>query len=165
MVQHHGEQSRCHEGEQSRCHQGVLQILSANGIDFPVIDHGWSGTPPLTTVPRWNAAERLFVMGDAAGYVEPFTGEGMAAALEQSLAVLPLVVQAAHEWRPQLAGAWQAQHRTQFQRRQRVCRVASAILRRPWLSATTLRLVKLFPNMAGYLVQAINRPPSSPPSV
>ena len=60
----------------SRCHQGVLQILSANGIDFPVIDSGWSGTPPLTTVPRWNAAERLFVMGDAAGYVEPFTGEG-----------------------------------------------------------------------------------------
>ena len=143
--------------------KAVHQILSANGIDFPVIDSGWSGTPPLTTAPRWNAAERLFVIGDAAGYVEPFTGEGMAAALEQSVAVLPLVVQAADEWRPELAAAWQQQHRTHFQRRQRICRMASAILRRPWLSATALRLVRIFPSVAGDLVQAINRSSNSPP--
>ncbi len=136
----------------------VQEILSANGIDFPVIDSGWSGTPPLTTAPRWNAAERLFVIGDAAGYVEPFTGEGMAAALEQSVAVLPLVVQAAREWRPELAAAWQKFHRTHFQRRQRVCRMASAILRRQWLSSIALLTIRTLPKLAGYFVQAIGRP-------
>ena len=75
--------------------------------------------------------------------VEP-TGEGMAAALEQSLAVLPLVGQAVQEWRPELADAWQKHHRTHFQRRLRVCRMASAILRRPWLSATALQLIRIF---------------------
>ena len=143
--------------------KAVHEILSANGIVFPVIDHGWSGTPPLTTAPRRNAAERLFVIGDAAGYVEPFTGEGMAAALEQSLAVLPLVGQAVQEWRPELADAWQNHHRTHFQRRQRVCRMASAILRRPWLSATALQLIRIFPKIARYFILAINRPSASPP--
>ncbi len=142
--------------------KSVHQILCANGIDISVIDSGWSGTPSLTTTPRWNAAERLFVIGDAAGYVEPFTGEGMAAALEQSVAVLPFVIQAVKQWRPELATAWQQQHRTQFRRRQRYCRMASAILRRPWLSATALRLVRIFPKVAGYFVQAINRPSSTP---
>ncbi len=144
--------------------KAVHQILSAYGIDFPVIDSGWSGTPPLTTAPRWNAAERLFVIGDAAGYVEPFTGEGMAAALEQSVAVLPLVVQAADEWRSELAAAWQTQHRTHFQRRLGACRMASAILRRPWVSSITLQLIRTFPTVAGYMVQAINRTSSSPPT-
>ena len=142
--------------------RAVQQILSANGIDFPIIDSGWSGTPPLTTTPRWNAAERLFVIGDAAGYVEPFTGEGMAAALEQSVAVLPFVIQAVEQWRPELATAWQQQHRTHFRRRQRFCRMASALLRRPWLTTTAVRLVRIFPRVASYFVQAINRP-SSPP--
>ena len=41
----------------------------------------WRGTPPLTRRAPSLAAERVFVLGDAAGYVEPFTGEGMAWAL------------------------------------------------------------------------------------
>ena len=143
----------------------VQKILRTNGIDFPTIETGWYGTPPLTTVPRWNAAERLFVIGDAAGYVEPFTGEGMAAALEQSLAVLPFLTQAVHDWRPELATAWQEQHRTRFRRRQRVCRMASAFLRRPWLSSTALSLFRMFPRVAGYFVNSINRPSTlSPPN-
>lgn len=143
----------------------VQKILKTNGIDFPTIESGWYGTPPLTTVPRWNAAERLFVIGDAAGYVEPFTGEGMAAALEQSLAVLPFLTKAVHDWQPELATAWQEQHRSRFRRRQRVCRMASAFLRRPWLSSTALILFRIFPRVAGYFVNSINRPSTLPPSI
>ena len=144
--------------------RAVQQILSAHGIDFPIIDSGWSGTPPLTTTPRWNAAERLFVIGDAAGYVEPFTGEGMAAALEQSVAVLPYVIQAVEQWRPELATAWQTDHLAHFRQRQRYCRMASALLRRPWLTATAVRLLRIFPRIADYFVQAINRPTSTTPT-
>ena len=38
----------------------------------------WKGTPHLTRQSPRLGGERLFVLGDAAGYVEPFTGEGMA---------------------------------------------------------------------------------------
>ncbi len=44
-------------------------------------EQNWRGTPALTRQARRRAAERLFLIGDAAGYIEPFTGEGMAWAL------------------------------------------------------------------------------------
>ena len=35
---------------------------------------------------------------------------------------------------------------------------------RAWLSATAVRLVRIFPKVASYFVQAINRPASSTPT-
>ena len=138
---------------------GIVQdILTANGIAFPTVDTGWRGTTRLTTVPQCNAAERLFVIGDAAGYVEPFTGEGMAAALEDALAIGPWVVQAARRWRPELATSWQRLQRGRFRSRQRVCQVASLVLRRPWLAETVLSLLGSFPSVAAYFVRAVSRP-------
>ncbi|HEY2910421.1 MAG TPA: FAD-dependent oxidoreductase, partial [Gemmataceae bacterium] len=50
--------------------------------DWPAVtglaEFVWKGTPALTRQPEVVAASRLFRVGDAAGYVEPFTGEGMA---------------------------------------------------------------------------------------
>ncbi|MCH7872541.1 MAG: NAD(P)/FAD-dependent oxidoreductase, partial [Planctomycetes bacterium] len=40
----------------------------------------WHGTATLTRRPSQVACERLLLVGDAAGYVEPFTGEGIAGA-------------------------------------------------------------------------------------
>ena len=40
------------------------------------------------------AADRLFVVGDAAGYVEPFTGEGMAWAVMSAAALAPIAARA-----------------------------------------------------------------------
>ena len=140
----------------------VRQILQQSGLQLPASQTGWQGTPPLTTSPQCNATERLFVIGDAAGYVEPFTGEGMAAALEQAVAVLPLVQDAVRRWRPHLSDQWQQLHRAQFQRRMRVCRFAAAVLHRPWLSVAAVRFLKVFPAAAGFFVNSINLPSALP---
>ena len=95
----------------------------------------WRGTPALTRRPHRVAAERVFVVGDAAGYVEPFTGEGMAWALASGVAVAPLAARAVERWRPELARQWADLHRRVVGRRQVVCRAAAAVLRRPWLHA------------------------------
>lgn len=63
----------------------------------------WRGTPALTRRRTRISEERVFVLGDAAGYVEPFTGEGMAWALASGAAVAPLAARAVGEWRPELA--------------------------------------------------------------
>ncbi|MCA9289809.1 MAG: FAD-dependent monooxygenase, partial [Phycisphaerales bacterium] len=42
----------------------------------------WFGAPPLARRRPCLATSRVLVIGDAAGYVEPFTGEGMAWALD-----------------------------------------------------------------------------------
>ncbi|MEM7576879.1 MAG: FAD-dependent oxidoreductase [Planctomycetota bacterium] len=44
----------------------------------------WRMTPPLTAFRKHVAAPGLLIVGDAAGYVEPFTGEGMAWALQSA---------------------------------------------------------------------------------
>ena len=60
---------------------------------------GWSrypgmGLPSSAGVFLQLAAERVFLLGDAAGYVEPFTGEGMAWAVTSGIAVAPLALRA-----------------------------------------------------------------------
>lgn len=135
----------------------VSQILAESSIRLPECA-GWHGTPPLTMVPHRNSAERLFVIGDAAGYIEPFTGEGMSAAMEEAISIIPLIVQAANEWRSSLAAEWQRQHQRHFSRRQRVCQLAAAILRRPWMSKLALQIVGTFPELADYLVGRVMQP-------
>ena len=68
--------------------------------------HTGKGTAPLTRRTTPIAEERLFLLGDAAGYVEPFTGEGIAWALVAGLAVAPLAIRAAKQWHPSLGVDW-----------------------------------------------------------
>jgi 2-polyprenyl-6-methoxyphenol hydroxylase-like FAD-dependent oxidoreductase len=50
----------------------------------------WRLVPSLTRRPKRVAEERLFLIGDAAGYVEPITGEGMLWAIMSACAIAPL---------------------------------------------------------------------------
>jgi flavin-dependent dehydrogenase len=139
--------------------RAVLPLLTAAGLP-PVPDLiglAWRGTPALTRRATRLAGERLFVLGDAAGYVEPFTGEGMAWALAGGLAVAPLAAEAVRRWRPSLAGAWAATYRRVVVRRQHLCRAAAAVLRRPLLAGALVRLLARVPGLASPLIRHLNR--------
>lgn len=97
----------------------------------------FSGTPALTRRRPRLAEQGLFVLGDAAGYVEPFTGEGMAWALGSAEEVISLAadaIGATADTQTQLAAKWQACQSAQMRRQQRRCRYVRAILHRPWLA-------------------------------
>lgn len=128
----------------------IQSIFAAANFTPPVglATATWRGTPPLTSLPQTVASQRVFLIGDAAGYVEPFTGEGMAAALESAAAVTPLVAQAARAWSPQLATAWQTIHRETVRNRQRTCEALAWILRRPWATFATLSTCRVWPAVA-----------------
>lgn len=67
------------------------------------------GTVPLTRSARRIAGHRLFLLGDSTGYVEPFTGEGMAWALTAATAAIPFVVSAIrNSWSDELVRGWQS---------------------------------------------------------
>lgn len=117
----------------------------------------WRGTPALTRRATRLAGERLFVLGDAAGYVEPFTGEGIAWALAAGLAVAPLAAEAARGWRPSLAGAWAATYRRVVARRQYLCQALAAALRHPRLSRAIVRVLARAPGLAGPVLRHLNR--------
>jgi menaquinone-9 beta-reductase len=121
-------------------------------------DAGWRGTAPLTRQARRVAGHRLFGLGDATGYVEPFTGEGMAWAMSSAVALAPIARAAAQAWRPELAHLWRQTHRSLVTRRQRVCRIAAEVLRRPWLAALAVRCLARLPMLGWPMVQHLNAP-------
>ncbi|HKZ10752.1 MAG TPA: FAD-dependent oxidoreductase [Rhodanobacteraceae bacterium] len=150
----------------TRCHEvggpaaAVAEILRAE--DLPVIQDlhclDWRGTPRLTrTRRRLGAERRVLVLGDAAGYVEPFTGEGMAWAMADAAAMLPFVREAVECWTDDVASRWSARHRRMLRTRQRVCRGISGLLRHPSLLAAALPLLDRAPAMVAPLTAWLNR--------
>jgi flavin-dependent dehydrogenase len=115
----------------------------------------WHGTPRLTRHVDTPAARRLFLLGDAASFVEPFTGEGMAWALASGVAVVPFVVQACQAWRPALSAEWTDCYRHTIVRRQLLCRAAALALRHPSLVRMIVAAVHHFPLVAAPFVRSI----------
>jgi flavin-dependent dehydrogenase len=116
----------------------------------------WRGTPALTRRASRVAAERLFIVGDSAGYVEPFTGEGIAWALEAAVALAPLATEAAGDWTERHAARWRSMfHRIVGDRR--TCRTAAAVLRRPVLTRGVIRLLGRFPGLGQPVIRRLNR--------
>ncbi len=120
---------------------------------------GWRGTRTLTRSPHARGAERVFAVGDAAGYVEPFTGEGISWALAGARALTPLVARAARGWDPVLLEAWDRAHSQSMARAQRLCRAVAWTSRRPRLVISTLRLLARLPGVAGPFVRRAGAAP------
>jgi flavin-dependent dehydrogenase len=118
----------------------------------------WRGTPPLTRRLLKPAGQRMFVIGDAAGYVEPFTGEGIAWALASAAAVVPVAAEAARGWRPDLATLWAQRHQRLLGTRRQICRAISAGMRRPALVGLCLSLLSQLPSLANPLIRGFNAP-------
>lgn len=137
----------------------AFAIASENGLpDFPALRTAdWTGTPALTRIEPQVSADRLFVIGDAAGYVEPFTGEGIACAIESALAIAPLADAGACLWRKELAREWGQRHRDIVRKRAWLCRSFAMLLRSPLATQLSLSLVKRWPGLACSLQRRLNR--------
>ncbi len=108
-------------------------ILRGAGLP-PVAGLGeaaWRATPPLSRRPLRRGDVRFLALGDAAGYVEPVTGEGMAWALEAARELAPLAERAALRWDGRLVEEWEAASRLRMRSRQRACRTLTRLLHRP----------------------------------
>jgi flavin-dependent dehydrogenase len=119
----------------------------------------WRGTTGLTRRTDPIAETRLFLLGDSAGYVEPFTGEGIAWALAAGRAIGPLALRAIERWEPRLAGEWNRLHGRVVRRRQMVCRAAASVLGRPLLVHAAFETVSRIPGPALRLLNHLNAPP------
>ena len=138
----------------------VAALLDEAGLRrIPALEAAdWYGTVPLTRRTEPLAGHRLFVLGDAAGYVEPFTGEGIAWALAAAEEVSPLVGAAVDHWNPQMISTWSSVHRRLLRRRQRWCRWLAASLRSPRLVGALLNAILWSPAVARPLIAHINGP-------
>jgi len=138
----------------------VREILRSAGRRVPKeFDRiPWRGTPRLSRRPRRVAAEGLFAVGDAAGYVEPFTGEGMGCALHGGLAVVPFALRAIEGWRPELGTTWTRTLKQDVQRRMALSSMAAWALRHPSLATQVTSLLSSWPGLAARPIAWVNRP-------
>jgi flavin-dependent dehydrogenase len=138
--------------------------LSTGLTELQLARRHWRGTPPLTQARARIATERLFVIGDAAGYVEPFTGEGMAWALAGAREVAPLVRRALDGWDGSIARAWEQRYRETIGRRQALCRAVMALMRRPLGAQAAAAILSVAPLLAAPFIASINAPVRPPHS-
>lgn len=138
--------------------EAIRAILSAAGQAIPEgLDRAqWTGTPALTRSSAHQAGERLFLIGDAAAYVEPFTGEGMAWALLGAELNAEFVRAAARRWDRNLLLDWERTWKKYVKRRQLACRVLSTILKSARLTRWSLRLGSLIPAIPATILRGIN---------
>ena len=137
-----------------------LSILKASGFPVPALlqshQHSWQCTPALSRQSEVVAGHRFFVLGDAAGYVEPFTGEGMAWALTAGAAVAVYVEAGTKQWNSDLERRWKQTLQTLIGRRQIVCRTLSFILNYQLPTLALFELIKRWPSISDPILFHLN---------
>lgn len=116
----------------------------------------WRGTPSLTRKSTQLGASRVLTLGDAAGYVEPFTGEGMTWALGSATAIVPLALKAVQRWSDSLVAEWSTLHERTVSNRQMACKVLARTLRHPGLIRVLVTVLNRLPGLSTPLVRYIN---------
>jgi flavin-dependent dehydrogenase len=140
---------------------GEAAVRTLADAGFPEISNltaaDWKGTPALTRTPDRIAGDRWFAVGDASGYVEPFTGEGMAWAVGGAAALARLL---ADGWHPALPARWRQAHYRLIGRRQRFCRLLAPALRSRSIRRMMVFALAAWPALARPFVRGLNRPPA-----
>jgi flavin-dependent dehydrogenase len=138
----------------------VAAILSGNGLPCPdeLPGAAFRGTPPLTRRRGCVAMNGLFVLGDAAGFIEPLTGEGMSWAMQQAVMLVPLLQESLPWPNYEHARHWQRKYERFVRDRRSVCLAATWIRRHPRLAVAVVALLGRLPILATPWIRAVNRP-------
>lgn len=143
--------------------RAVAAILDYAQVPVPESIHSsnWVGTQALTRSRKKVASERVFVIGDSASYVEPFTGEGIAWALSSAMYAAPLVVQSCRRWNSELAETWNRTYVAEIGKLQSKTKVVTQMLRAPLLSEGLLWAFNRAPQLVPPITEYFIKPPST----
>lgn len=136
--------------------RSILSQAGAAELNAEPLD-GWRGTPPLTSRANCLSSERVFLVGDAAGYIEPFTGEGIRWALETGMGIAPFVSDSLHHWDPQLGDGWDRWYTKNIVREQRLCRHISSGLKHSLIRWLAHQTICIQPRVADGIIARLNQ--------
>jgi len=123
-----------------------------------VCELDWQGTNPLSRQTSPAAGRRIFFVGDAAGYIEPFTGEGMAWAIASGAAVAGIAHQAARCYSDDLPQRWIRTREGLLRGRMRLCGLVTQSLRYQRLTEWNVAVLSHMPFLATPVIRWLNRP-------
>jgi flavin-dependent dehydrogenase len=116
------------------------------------------GTGALTRRRMRLGEHRVLVAGDACGYVEPFTGEGMAWAATGAREAVNLLESPGSAWPSDLPQRWRRRHDELISRRQRWCRTIRPIMRHPRVGPLVIGVANAMPAAVNWLARRISQP-------
>ena len=139
----------------------VQQILQRSR--FP--DFQWNDmskvmtTPPLRRT-RLAGSGRILTVGDASGYVEPFTGEGMTWGLKSGIAAADMIgsclEQAGQSQLAAIGDRWNQELKILLRRQKWTCRIVTGALRSGWIRGVAGTTLAAFPKLATPLIRHLN---------
>jgi len=141
----------------------VLQHLIARaGLEPPTLpdaNSAYRGVGALTRRRSQWWQPRVLIMGDAASYIEPFTGEGMGWAMAGGVHIAPFLQTIVRDgWHDAIGRQWQRHWQRRLARRQRLCRIIAWTLRHTTMTRMATRILRRWPGAAGLVTRRLNRP-------
>ncbi|MCC6493623.1 MAG: FAD-dependent monooxygenase [Pirellulales bacterium] len=118
----------------------------------------WRGTPLLTRRAVRVAAHRLLAIGDAARYVEPFTGEGIGWAMHSAVLAGELVAARLDRWDAAAQRQWQRLYRQALAPHHRYCYAMTRILRSAALRSAAVWTLSRAPALARPVIRHLEQP-------
>jgi flavin-dependent dehydrogenase len=132
----------------------IQNILQSNGSDGDVKEARLNATGLLTRRRSRLGGHRVLAVGDACGYVEPFTGEGMGWAILGARGVAEMLL-GNGRWSGDLPRRWEERYRELVERRQRWCRWMRPMMHHPMLAGLGIALGRAIPPAGVYLSRAV----------
>ncbi len=109
------------------------------------------GAPTLTRHREHLGGHRVLAVGDACGYVEPFTGEGVAWALRSAMDVTSMIT---GEWADKMPTCWRSVQRHSLGQKQSICRAVRYAVRRPLLASAAINVLQYVPSLSRLVTSA-----------
>ena len=123
-------------------------------IGMSMRDAKFQGTGLLTRKRRNLGGHRVLAVGDACGYVEPFTGEGIAWAIRGARAAVEILPREARNWTSTMATDWQRHHAAAV--RTHWCRTLRRLARWPAAARIGVMLGNVVPVIARGIGQRVS---------
>lgn len=128
----------------------VESILKSCERRIATRDLKFKGVPTLTRHRQQLGGQRVLAVGDACGYIEPFTGEGIAWALRSAIEVASLVQD---EWDAQTPKRWQTVRHQAIGQKQNICRAVRLAVRKPVVARAAIEFLRHVPQLARWISQ------------
>ena len=138
--------------------QRILKILERSHLPIGSIEvtSEVMVTPPLRRS-RLSGTGRLVAIGDASGYVEPFTGEGMTWGMMSGYAIADLIADSRGNFQS-LGQRWCHRQKRLLGSRRRTCRLLTTILQNSVARFGAAQVLSRFPSFAKPLTAHLSRP-------
>jgi flavin-dependent dehydrogenase len=122
--------------------------------------HSWRTITPLRRLPISAGQGSLFLVGDAARVVEPFTGEGIYYALASAeLAAKAILLQCDGQGANEVSAAYSAAHQQLYRGRLWINRIARAAVLSPRAASMFLEALRFQPGVLRFLTAKITGKP------